>query len=97
VTVATVDPIITNVMLMRKLDRLLAGDKCLGYVCSPIKIQYEPEDPTNDKTDQHDTKPRKRVRTAGKDLWHILTSTYISAKSYYESPKNRVAPHWFFI
>ena len=74
VAITAVDAIITNVMLVRKLNWLLTGDKGLGNVCSPIKIQNEPEGPTCDKTNQHDAKPRKRIRAAGKDLWHILTS-----------------------
>jgi hypothetical protein len=72
VTIPAIDPVVSNVMLMRKLYRLITGDERLGNVCSAIEIQYDPEDSTNYDCNQHDAQPRKRICAAWKDLWHIF-------------------------
>jgi hypothetical protein len=38
VTVAAVDPVITDMVTMRKLHRLLFGHKCLGDVWSAVEV-----------------------------------------------------------
>jgi len=71
VTVAAVDTDVSDMVLVAKLDGLIAGHAFVGDIGGARQDQYcgQRQAPQNDRSEQ--TKSRKEIRTAVKNLCHV--------------------------
>ena len=70
-TIATIDTVVADVMLMTELDWLLALDPLAGVPARPSDLRRDPEGCEQNKDGAINRGPRQIVRAVTENLWHL--------------------------
>jgi hypothetical protein len=74
-TVAAIYSVITYVVLMAKLNGLLAREKSLSVIGGSVELEQQPDDDGDEENRAEDTNFGDEVRASMKDLAHRLLSS----------------------
>jgi hypothetical protein len=73
-TIAAINPVIANMMLVAELDWLLAFNKLTGVVRRAIDCGQHPHCREQHEYRAEDAQLSQRIRTVVKNLWHSSSS-----------------------
>jgi len=68
--IAAIYSVIANVVLVTKLNRLLAREECLGVIGRPVKLKKHPDQNCGEKDGAKDGRLRDKVGASIEDLPH---------------------------